>query len=94
MKDMHEMRQRVGPVHERVVRLSLAVIRGLDWGKSKIIVGMYDMFAFVAASLGATTSQRFAAAQKLYKILVREFEKWDYNPKKLPLGQIDWEKVL
>lgn len=91
--NMNEMRQRFGPLHESIVRLSLAVTRGLDWGKSKQIFGLYDMFSFVAAGFKATGIDRHIACKSLYKYLVRGFKSWEYNPKHLRLSEISPENV-
>lgn len=49
---MDDMRQKVSPTHETTVKLSLAPTHcGLEWGKGKIICGLFDMFSFVAVGL-------------------------------------------
>jgi hypothetical protein len=43
-ENINEMRQRVGPLHESVVRLRLEATRGAEWFKSKTIYGLSDVF--------------------------------------------------
>ena len=90
---MNVLRQRIGPLHESVVRLLLEATRGSEWGKSKTIHGLYDIVAFVATGLNATSAQRKKAMANLYTCLVRGFQNWNYNPKNLELAKIDFDDV-
>jgi hypothetical protein len=92
--ELSEIRKRIGPLHESVVRLRLEATRGSEWGKSKTIVGLYDIFAFVASGLEATVAQRKKAAVNLYTCLVSGFQNWNYNPSGLELNAIDFNSVI
>ena len=91
--DLADIHQRVGPLHESVVRLRLEATRGSEWGKSKTIFGLYDMFGFVAAGLNAIPAQRKKAMANLYTRLIIGFQNWNYNPKGLKLSDIDFNVV-
>ena len=91
--DLEDIRQRIGPLHESVVRLRLEATRGSEWGRSKTIFGLFDIFSFVAAGLNATPAQRKKATTKLYTLLINGFENWNYNPKNLKLSDIDFNAV-
>lgn len=93
IQSMTEMRQRVGPLHESVVRLSLASARDLEWGKSKTIYGLSDIFSFVAGGLNATTAQKNTATNRLYTKLLKGFRTWLYNIEDLKLNEINIDNV-
>jgi hypothetical protein len=91
--DLMEIHQRMGHFHESVVRLRLEAIRGSEWGKSKTIFGLYDIFMFVAVGLNTTPAQRKKATTNLYTRLINGFNNWNYNPKDSELTGINFKAV-
>jgi hypothetical protein len=94
-RQLGELRQRVGVLHEhREVRFLLDSKRGIDWGKSKSIRGLKDIFAFVALGLGSAETQTIAASDRLYLALMTDFKGLDYyDSKEENLVDINIEKV-
>ena len=92
--DLQDIRKKIGPLHESVVRLGLESTRGTEWVKSKAISGLYDMFAFVASGLNVTPAQRKKGETNLYASLMRGFQSWNYNPNDLELANIDFDAVI
>jgi hypothetical protein len=91
--DLRDIREKIGPLHESVVRLGLQSTRGSEWVKSKTISGLYDMFSFVAGGLNVTPSQRKKGETNLYTSLMSGFQSWNYNPNDVKLADIDFDAV-
>jgi hypothetical protein len=93
-RQLGELRQRVDVLHEHEVRFLLDPKRGIDWGKSKSIRGLKDIFAFVALGLESTETQIIDASDTLYRALMTGFKGLDYyDSKKESLVDINIEKV-
>lgn len=92
--EVRDLRQKFGPLRESVTRLCLGATRGPEWGKSKTIYGLYDLFMFVSSGLNATAVQRKKVTIRLYKRLVSGFRNWNYNPENKELADIDINNVI
>src|SRR5204863_3848219 len=71
-KAIHDIRERLGPLHEEIIRLAVTTVHGIEYGLPLEITGLSGAIDFVGAGLGMNAEQRKLARSKFISKLVRD----------------------
>lgn len=69
---LDDLRERYGPLHEEIIRQSVTLAYGVEYGLSLEIRGLSDIIMFVGAGFGMTGEQKSEARTRLIKKLCRD----------------------
>lgn len=69
---IHDIRERLGPLHEEIIRLAVTTVHGIEYGLPLEVRGLSGVIDFVGVGLGMNTEQRKLARSKLISKLVRD----------------------
>jgi len=72
MGQTEALRQRLGPMHENLVKQSISIAYGWEWGKAYVITEFADAMLFVSNGLGKSSKQRELGEKKLLERLCRK----------------------